>query len=212
MTETTAFNVRLALVDDHELFRSALGRTLREYGFEVVAEGDNARDLFPQIDRLQPELVLLDLKMPSMDGLTALRELRSRTRDLKIVVLTSSPEGRDINGAWAAGASGYATKTLSIELLVEGLRRVAAGGKFLQAGLPLPDESGAEAGPLRVLSAREKDVFRLLVRGLTSLDMARQLCISVKTVRTHRDRIMTKLGLHSAVQLVRFAAANDLLD
>lgn len=203
--------IRLALVDDHELFRAALGRSLREYGFRVVVEGGNARDTFPLIDKENPELALLDLSMPDMDGLTALRELRSRRRGLKVVMLTSSNNPHDVRAAWFSGAQGYMTKTLSLEMLVEGLREVVAGKRYLQPGLTVPDESAPPEGPLQVLSARERDVFRLIVGGLTSEDIARQLCISVKTVRTHRDRIMSKLDVHSAVQLVRFAVANDLL-
>lgn len=210
MAAPVAFEIRLALVDDHELFRTALGRSLRDYGFQVVAEGEDARELFPLIDRLQPDIVLMDLNMPSMDGMTALRELRARSRELRVVVLTSSTEARDINDAWAAGASGYATKAIGMERLVGGLREVIGGGRFLQPGLPTPEAKQSE-GPLGLLSVRERDVFRMLVRGLTSADIAKQLCISIKTVRTHRDRILGKLGCHSAVQLVRFAVANHLL-
>jgi DNA-binding NarL/FixJ family response regulator len=206
----TMDTIRVALIDDHELFRSALGRTLRDYGFQVVAEGGDARATFAQIDAQQPELVLLDLRLPAMDGITALRELRSRNRQLKIVMLSSSESLRDVSAAWSAGVHGYATKMLSVERLVGGLRKVIAGERFLQDGLEV-DESD-DRDPLSPLSGRERDIFRLVVRGMSSLDVSKQLHISPKTVDTHRERILKKLALHSVVQLVRFAAAHGLLD
>jgi two-component system response regulator FimZ (fimbrial Z protein) len=195
------------LIDDHDLFRAALDASLRGFGFDTVAEGADARAMFAVIDRLHPELVLLDLQLPLMDGLTALRELRARDPQLKICVVTSSDRAQDINAAWAAGAHGYARKDIKLEELVAGLHAMMTGRRFLQAGLRVD----GQLDPLAALSPRERDVFRLIVLGLSSVQIAVQLCISPKTAQTHRDRILGKLGLHSAVQLVRFAAVNGLL-
>jgi DNA-binding NarL/FixJ family response regulator len=211
MLTTGLSAIRVVLIDDHELFRTTLGQSLRNFGFEVMAEGSDPRAMFPRIDEIHPDLLLLDLRLPTMDGLTALRELRGRDRDLKIVMLTSSELPHDINGAWAAGAHGYATKLIGLEALVEGLHSVLLGRRFLQQGLQVDGRIDLSQGPLGPLSPRERDVFRLIVLGLTSADIARQLCISIKTAQTHRDRILTKLQLHSAVQLARFAAANGLM-
>lgn len=201
--------IRTALVDDHELFRAALGTALEGHGFQMVVEGSDARTTFAQIDSERPELVLLDLRLPHMDGITALRELRARDRAMKVVILTSSERQCDIDAAWLAGASGYATKRIKLELLVDGLNQVMSGRRFLQPDLCVIGSHEDE--PLFLLSMRERDVFRLIVQGMTSQAIALQLCISVKTVCTHRDRLMNKLGVHSAVQLVRFAADHDLL-
>jgi DNA-binding NarL/FixJ family response regulator len=198
----------LALVDDHEIFRAALAHTLRDFGFEIVVEGGDARAVFPSIDAAKPDVVLLDLRLPAMDGVTALRELRARSRMQRIMILTGSTNPYDLAAAWSAGADGYATKSIDLEQLTEGLQCVAAGMRFLQPGLAV--ESAGD-GPIAALSARERDVFRLLVRGLTSADIAGQLCIAVKTAETHRERVMKKLGVHSAAQLVRFAVMNHLL-
>jgi DNA-binding NarL/FixJ family response regulator len=202
--------IRLALVDDHEMFRFALAHTLRDHGFEIVAEGSDARHTFPQIDAAAPDAVLLDLNLPFMDGVTAIRELRARSPELRIMVVTASTRPRDVAAAWAAGAHGYATKQAPFPVLLDGVRRVVGGERFLAPGLSVDQEAAAD--PLAPLSLRERDVFRLIVRGLTSREIAKQLCISLKTVDTHRQRILKKLGQHSAVGLVQFAASNGLLD
>jgi DNA-binding NarL/FixJ family response regulator len=204
--------IRLALVDDHEMFRFALSHTLRDHGFEVVVEGSDARQAFAQIDAAAPDAVLLDLNLPAMDGVTAIRELRARRRDVRIMVLTASNRPADVAAAWSAGADGYTTKIAPFEVLLDGVRRVVAGERFLEPGLSPPAANDRGADPLAVLSLRERDVFRLIVRGLTSRDIAKQLCISLKTVDTHRQRILKKLDAHSAVNLVQFAAKNGLLD
>jgi DNA-binding NarL/FixJ family response regulator len=202
--------IPLGIIDDHEVFRTALGRALRDHGFKIVAEGADARATFPHIDSARPAAVILDLKLPNMDGLTALRELRARSPELKILVLTSSEKKQDLDAAWSAGADGYAIKTVPLHLLVDGLHRVLAGERFLQPGLAVGGDPAA--GPLGPLSPRERDIFRLIVRGLTSAEIATQLCISIKTVTTHRDRVLKKLSLHSAVQLMRFAATHGLIE
>jgi DNA-binding NarL/FixJ family response regulator len=203
--------IRLALVDDHEMFRFALRHTLRDHGFDIVAEGSDARQIFPDIDAAAPDAVLLDLNLPVMDGVTAIRELRARRRDQRIMVLTASDRPSDVAAAWNAGADGYATKAAPFDVLLDGVRRVVAGERFLAPGLTMPanDRTG---DPLAPLSLRERDVFRLIVRGLTSRAIANQLCISLKTVDTHRQRILKKLDTHSAVGLVQFAAKNNLID
>ena len=202
--------VRLALVDDHELFRQALGDLLRARGFALVAEAGDARTSFPLIDHARPDLVLLDLVLPGMDGITAMRELTARPAPPRVMILSAFGSPNRVADALSAGAHGYVLKSTSVEELIGGIGTVIAGERYLSPGLLAADDF--VNGPLALLSARERDIFRLLVRGLTTRQMATELCISGKTVETHRERILRKLGLHSAVQLVRFAAANDLLE
>jgi DNA-binding NarL/FixJ family response regulator len=201
---------RLALIDDHLLFREALRSALSDRGFELVAEAGDARSGFTQIDQTRPDVVLLDLKLPGMDGVTALREILSRPAQPKVMVVSAYATPRHVSEAWTAGAHGFALKSISLDQLVDGIGKVMAGQRWLSPGLE-PRGAGAD-GPLSALSPRESDVFRMLVNGLTTRQIATQLCISGKTVETHRERIFRKLGVHSAVQLVRFAAAHDALD
>lgn len=201
---------KVVLIDDHQLFREALHGALTTRGMQLVAQAGDARAGFAQIDATRPDVVLLDLKMPGMDGVTAIREILSRPFQPRVVVLSAYATPRLVSEALAAGAHGFAVKTGSLDELVDGIARVMTGERWLSPGLPATD--GLPDGPLAVLSPREGDVFRMLVRGLTTREIAAQLCISGKTVETHRERIFRKLGVHSAVQLVRFAAANNALD
>jgi DNA-binding NarL/FixJ family response regulator len=201
--------IRLALVDDHELFRDTLAAALIGHGFDVVAQAGDARQGVALVAKTSPDVVLLDLKLPETDGFTAIRQLRARGDEPRIMVLSASDHPRDVGAAWAAGAHGYATKFLSLPTLIEGVREVAAGKRYLAPGLVV----GSEAEfALRPLSRREREVFGHIVHGLTSSEIAGKLGISIKTVDTHRERVLKKLDLHSAVQLVRFAAENGLLD
>ena len=204
-----AERLRLAIVDDHELFRDALATTLETHGFETVARTAEARTLFAAIERQQPHVVLMDVMLPGMDGITATHELVTRGAKSRVLILSAYDAPHVVASALEAGAAGYALKAGSVGELVSGIRSVASGKRWLAPGLsPAADASD---GPLAALSQRERDIFRLLVGGLTIAEITAQLCISPKTVDTHRQRIFRKLRVHSAVQLLRFAAANDLL-
>jgi DNA-binding NarL/FixJ family response regulator len=153
--------------------------------------------------------VLLDVGLPGLDGITAAHEVVARPSNPKVLMLSAYDSPNLVAAAMDAGARGYALKALGIDELVSGIRTVAQGERYLAPGLTVM--ATLANGPLAPLSARERDIFRLLVGGLTMHEMADELCISVKTAETHRQRIFKKLDVHSAVQLVRFAVANDLL-
>ncbi len=192
------------------MFRDAMRLALHARGFDLVAEANDARSSFPLIDETHPDVVLMDLRLPGMDGVTAMRELRTRAPETKLLILSAYAAQHEIDAAWAAGAHGYVTKSQGVDGLAEGIRAVAGGERYMSPGLQVSRTT--EAGPLAPLSARERDVFRLLVRGMTTREIAAELCISGKTVDTHRERILKKLSCHSVVQLVRYAAMNDVLD
>lgn len=194
------------------MFREAMRHLLPAQGFALVAEAGDARSSFPLIDATRPEIVLLDLRLPGMDGVTATRELQVRAPKSKVMILSAYSRQHDLDEAWAAGVRGYMTKMQSADGLNTGIRAVAAGERYLAPGLKPSEAPAGRGGPIHPLSPRERDVFRLLVRGMTTREMAAELGISRKTVDTHRERIMKKLAIHSAVELVRFAAAHDLLD
>ena len=201
--------LRLAIVDDHDLFRDSLTLLLTSRGFDMVAQASDARTIFPLVERERPDLVLMDVALPGMDGITATHELRTRHAAPRVLMLSMYDAPSLVAAALQAGADGYALKARPVDELISGIRRVAGGERWIAPGLS--PQADATDGPLASLSARERDVFRLLIGGLTMRDIAKQLCISPKTVDTHRQRIFKKLDVHSAVQLLRFAAAHDLL-
>jgi DNA-binding NarL/FixJ family response regulator len=204
-------SISVALIDDHVMFREAMRHLLREQGFDLVAEAGDVRTMFPLIDAKKPNVVLLDLRLPGMDGVTATRELQTRAPKTKVMILSAYTRQHDVDEAWAAGVHGYVTKMQDAGELRAAIEAVHAGERYLSPGLK-PSAKAERTGPLGMLSARERDVFRLLVRGMTTRQIAGELGISGKTVDTHRERILKKLGLHSAVELVRYAATNDVLD
>ena len=207
-------SISVALIDDHAMFREAMRHLLREQGFNLVGEAGDARSSFAMIDATRPKVVLLDLRLPGMDGVTATRELATRAPDCKVMILSAYSKQHELDEAWAAGVHGYVTKMEDAERLRDAIHAVVNGERYLSPGLtPSQQQKKADrVGPLGILSARERDVFRLLVRGMTTRQIAAELHISGKTVDTHRERILKKLALHSAVELVRYAAEHNVLD
>jgi DNA-binding NarL/FixJ family response regulator len=199
--------VRLALIDDHELFRDALRATLGSHGFELVAQGADASSSFARIDEARPDVVLMDVALPGMDGITAARRILVQPSPPKVMMLSAYSTSSVVRSALDAGVDGYALKSLGMEELARGIRIVAGGERYVSPGLVVANLDG----PLACLSERERDVFRLLVSGWTLREIAKALCVGEKTVDTHRNHIYRKLGVHSAVQLVRFAVINDVL-
>jgi two-component system response regulator NreC len=213
--------MRVALVDDHQMFRDGLRAILgRERDLEVVGEAESARQAYQLLEETAPELVLVDVSLPGSSGITLTREIKRRQPRCKVLILTVHAEAEYVSLALAAGASGYALKNQSARELIEAIRTVAAEGTYLcprisgfvvdnanrlRRGEPPP------SGPCDALSTREREVFELLVRGYTNERIATELCISVKTVETHRAHILKKLQVHSMVDLVRFAARHSLL-
>jgi DNA-binding NarL/FixJ family response regulator len=211
--------MRLALIDDQQVFRDGLRSLLLGHAdLEVVGEASDARQAFAMVADTRPDVVVLEVSLPGLDGIAASRELVQRTPGVRPLIL-SRHRGEDfVARALAAGALGYACKAQPATEVLEAIRAVGRGESYLPPGLSrfvlddlLRRRRRAPDGPLGHLSAREREVFTLLVRDLNNDDIARQLCISVKTVQTHRARILKKLHLHSIVQLVRFAAVHDLL-
>jgi two-component system response regulator NreC len=210
---------RILLVDDHELFRAGLRAVLAEFAdFEVVGEAPDAHAAFIEDDRLRPDLTLMDIRLPGTDGIAATRELCRRDQARKVAILSAMADPDVCVEALEAGACGFFLKMQPVDDAVVAIRRVMSGQIYLPPHLQLVVEEqrnrlrNGKHRPFDVLSAREKEVFRLLVRGKTNQQVARELYISVKTVESHREHVLKKLGLHSVVELVRFAARENLLD
>ena len=198
---------RLLLVDDHPLTRSALASLLDQHGFDVVFEAADGVEAIEAAGHLQPDLVLLDLSMPGMDGLTALPQLRAAAPDCEVVVLTASGIEENLLGAIRGGAAGYLLKTEPPERIVEFLRGVANGeaalsGSVARRLLDRVREGGGRRGGIpdsiaAVLSAREAEVLLLLDEHLGTDQVAARLFISEHTVRSHVKSLLGKLNVSS---------------
>jgi DNA-binding NarL/FixJ family response regulator len=211
--------MHILIIDGEPVFREGLKAVLaRAPDLRVVGEASSARVGLELLDRA-PDVVLIGLSLPGMDGISAARAIKSRLAGVRVLVVSGSPNARDARDAFGAGADGYLSKTDEIERLFEALRMVARGERFLSPALNASGHRIVEAEGtgveredlLGVLSPRERDVFALIARGFSNLRIARELTLSPKTVDTHRQRIYAKLGCHSAADVVRFAAMNGLL-
>jgi two-component system response regulator NreC len=224
--------IRLMLVDDHEVLRAGL-KTLLEAHTDllVVAEaGDGAGALDHVVDAA-PDVVVMDISMPGMDGREATRRLTRVAPQIRVLALTVHEDPGYFFAMLAAGASGYLTKRAAPDELVAAIRAVAAGNVYLQPALArwlledyqrlasaAPDAAHHQPGPttdpsgLEALSPRERQVLEQVADGLTNTQIGERLGLSHKTVSRHRERIMHKLNLHSRTELVKFAIRTGLID
>jgi DNA-binding NarL/FixJ family response regulator len=204
--------IRVLIVDDHGLFRSSLrARLEQEDGIVPVGEAGTVKDAVSKALALQPDVVLLDLVLPRGSGYDAIPDLLNACPSTNIVVVTSQTHPASVRRAIGAGARGYVPKRATDAELIEAVRRVAAGERYvdpqLGAQVVVPDDVAA----LEPISERERDVLHLLALGYTNQEIGRKLYVSVRTVDTHRAHIMQKLGLGTRAELVLFALANGLI-
>jgi two-component system response regulator NreC len=213
--------VRVALVDDHQLFRDGLRTLLNaQPEMEVVGEAADASSAYGTVDSTSPDVVVMDVALPGVSGIAAAREILRRDPKRRLMFLTMHAEEEFVVQGLSAGAIGYALKHQPASQVLEAIQDVARGQSYLCSRisrfivddhLRLRRGESTVRGPCDSLSPREKEVFDLLVRGFSNDNIGGQLCVSVKTVETHRAHILKKLRLHSMVELVRFAALHNLL-
>jgi two-component system, NarL family, response regulator NreC len=209
--------MKIVIVDDHVVFRNGIRFLLSALpAWRIVGEAGTAREAFSIVDEQQPDLVLLDLSLPGIDGVVATPEILRRSPRTRVLVLSVHDQIRDVLDALNAGVSGYALKSESSEALIGALRTVARGERYLAPAVEArlgayQSRRRAFSDVLEVLSGREREVFRLAAQCLTAREVAGQLCISRKTVDTHLYRIHRKLGLRSSAELIRLAAELGLV-
>jgi two-component system nitrate/nitrite response regulator NarL len=210
--------MRVLLVDDHALFRIGLEGLLERRGIEVVAAVGNGHEGLRLAKELSPDVILLDMRMPDMDGLEVLRRLRESALAMPIVMLTTSGEERDLLASLRSGAQGYLLKDMEPDELVAALREIAAGKTVVAPDLTevlisaVKGTSSPEARrtPLSELTPREQEILCHLAEGRSNKVIAKQLGISDGTVKLHVKAILRKLGVHSRVEAAVFAVEQGL--
>lgn len=211
--------VRILIADDHAVLRSGLRMLLNSHpAYQVVGEAGDGRELLALAERLQPDLILLDLNMPVLGGLDALAALRRLAPAARIVVLTMHDDESYLRQALRQGASGYVLKKAADTELLSAIQAVLRGEIYVHPSMTrsllddlLPVSDSAVEDPWEALSEREREALGLVARGHTAAEIAALLNLSAKTVETYRSRGMEKLGLRSRAQLVQFALARGLL-
>ena len=193
---------RVLLVDDHRLVREGLRRTLEDAGFEVVGEADNGADGLDLAEQLRPHVVLMDVSMPVVDGITATRRMRSRVPDAHVVVLTMHADSDLVEKARSAGAAGYLLKDASGDEVVLAVRRALDGQRTISAGIagtptPVLPADGDADDDAPALTDRELQILQMLADGCSPAQVAERLFISPKTVRNHLTKVYDKLGVNS---------------
>jgi len=206
--------IRLIIADDHPIVRGGLKHLFQlSLEIDVVAEADNSQQLLNLLKDNEVDLLLLDLNMPGCSGIELITQLRSHYPDLPILVLSMHNELQIVARALKVGASGYLTKDNEPEILLSAIRKVAAGGRFidpkLAENLVFEFEGLDEKKPHEKLSEREFEVMKLLVSGKSVNEIADALFISNKTVSTHKTHLLKKLHLNNITELVRYFDAQD---
>jgi DNA-binding NarL/FixJ family response regulator len=200
--------IRILLADDHMMVRQGIRALLEKEGFEVVAEAMDGRDAVRLAEKLKPDVAVLDIAMPLLNGIDAAREIRRVSPRTKTTLLTVHEENQYVVEALRAGVTGYVVKTKAAEDLVKAIREVSLGAVYMSPGVSreavrayLDGSEPSTDG----LTPREREVLQLVAEGKTTKEVAAVLGISVKTAESHRSRIMEKLDIHETASLVRYA-------
>lgn len=205
---------RIVLADDHVLVRQGFKSLLEREGYQVVGEASDGQEVLRQVKSLQPDIAVMDISMPILNGLNAARELTQSFPKIKTILLTQHDEDQYVSEALAAGVKGYVLKNQVASDLLQAIQQVSRGKVYLSPGV-----SGAVMEAYRSksetagdrLTLRERQVLQLIAEGKSTKDVASLLGISVKTAESHRTRLMQKLDIHETASLVRYAIRNGIV-
>jgi DNA-binding NarL/FixJ family response regulator len=212
--------IRVLIVDDHAILRDGIRSLLeRQEDIRVVGEAANGREAIERVQELSPDLVLMDVAMPEMNGMEATRQIKARFPQVRVLILTQHDDPEYIEPLLRAGASGYVLKRSGGREVITAIHQVYEHGAYLEPsitrqvieGIAQPENNKAAAIE-QGLTAREKQILRYLIDGLSNKEIAHLLSISPKTVSVHRSNLMIKLGVRSSVDLLRYAARVGWVD
>jgi len=212
MTESKV--IRVLLVDDHMVVRSGLSTVLSIYDdLKLVGEAGDGEEAIRLCERLQPDVILMDLLMPKMDGVTAIKAIKTRWPQIQIIALTSFKEKEYVEGALKAGANGYLLKDVSAEELINAVRRAVAGQPSLspEAARVLIHNVSEPEQPKLEMTAREQEILALMVEGLSNNEIAERLIVSQSTVKFHVSNILSKFGVTGRTEAVALAVKHHLV-
>jgi DNA-binding NarL/FixJ family response regulator len=207
--------LRILLADDHQILRHSLRALLEREGLDVVAEAEDGERAVALAQSLRPDVAVLDLSMPRLNGIEAARTLVRAEAATRIVLLTVHREEHYVRAALKAGIMGYVLKTQASADLLQAIRDVAAGGLYLSPGVSrtvVEAFVGNRRADRDALSPRERQVLRLIAEGKSTKEVASVLGISVKTADSHRTRLMEKLDIHEVAGLTRYAIREGLVE
>ena len=214
-------NVRIVLADDHTILREGLRALLSaDPDFEIIGEAGDGREAVRCVEKLGPDLLLMDLSMPRMSGMDAISEIKRRYPETKIIALTVHKTEEYLLSTLQAGVDGYVLKDATHEELVMAIHNVMAGKRYLSPGISQKviegyldgKEDSLAASSWQKLSQREREVLKLIAEGYKNKEIAEDLCISLKTVEKHRANLMKKLDLHNAAVLTVYAVEKGLVN
>lgn len=203
---------KLLFVDDHTLVRQGLRALIEKHGqYEVVGEAENGRDALEKTAQLKPDMVLMDLFMPDMNGAEATRRIKEQHKDVHVLVLTMQNDAELLRSLMEYGASGYLLKENASSDLLTAIETVFSGKKYVSESFSenvletLEEKRKKRRGTVELLTPREKEILQLIAEGKANKEIAVHLKISFKTVDTHRMHVMEKLDIHNTADLVRYA-------
>ncbi len=211
-------NIRIIIADDHQIVRQGLSTLLaKEPDMEVVAEAENGRKAVQLTKEMSPHVVIMDVNMPDLNGIEATRQILHANPGVRVIALSMHTDRRFVVNMLKAGASGYLLKDCAFEELAQAIRLVMANKTYLSPGVSdivikdyVQGLSAPGSSAFSVLTAREREVLQLMAEGKSTSQIAEHLHISVKTVETHRQQVMHKLGIHSIAELTKYAIREGL--
>jgi two-component system, NarL family, response regulator NreC len=207
--------IRVILADDHVLVRQSLKSLLEREGFQVVGEASDGQEAIRRVESLRPDIAVMDISMPILNGVDAARELSRSFPKTKSVLLTQHDEDQYISEALEAGVMGYVLKSQAASDLVQAIGQVSRGQFYLSPGVSSAVAQAFRSKsekPRDPLTSRERQVLQLIAEGKSTKDVASLLGISVKTAESHRTRLMQKLDIHETASLVRYAVRRGIVE
>ncbi len=211
-------SIRVLLADDHKIVREGIRSLIeKQSDIEVIAEAGDGRTASRMAQEMSPDIVIMDVAMPDQNGIETTRQVIAKNPNIKVIVLSMYSNKRFIEEMLSAGASGYLLKDCAFEELVHAIRNVATGGTYLSSVAVDLVVKGhfhqlekSKLSAFSILTTREREVLQFLAEGKTIREIAGILCLSIKTIETHRQKLMAKLDIHSLAELIKYALREGL--